>query len=318
MGALFLLAGYFTPGSYERKGPARFLKAKLLRLGIPSVIFCFTLNPISELAGYLMPASITGITGGPSWQEYPTLIGLGPVWFVVMLLIFSGGYATWRWLTRRRSTSWITKLAKLSYLGIAIFTISLVAITYVTRMLIPLGKSILDFPTLAYLPQYLSFFVLGTIAFRLNWFKTLSGLMGVVGFAIATAAIIFLFPLAFSGSVFSLRLAPELNNAMGNGHWQSAVYAAWDSLFSVGMCLGLVALFRRFFASQGRFGRFAAQHSYTVYLIHVPVVIYLGYALRELELMTLLKFAIVAAVIVPICFAVAYALRKIPGLSRIL
>lgn len=31
MGAFFLLAGYFTPGSYDRKGPSSFLKDKLLR-----------------------------------------------------------------------------------------------------------------------------------------------------------------------------------------------------------------------------------------------------------------------------------------------
>ncbi|MCB0110309.1 MAG: acyltransferase family protein, partial [Caldilineaceae bacterium] len=35
MGALFLLAGYFTPGSYDRKGAGAFLKDRLLRLGIP-------------------------------------------------------------------------------------------------------------------------------------------------------------------------------------------------------------------------------------------------------------------------------------------
>jgi hypothetical protein len=35
MGALFFLAGYFTPGSYDRKGPASFLQGRLVRLGIP-------------------------------------------------------------------------------------------------------------------------------------------------------------------------------------------------------------------------------------------------------------------------------------------
>ena len=39
MGALFLLSGYFTPGSFDRKGPGSFLKDRLLRLGIPLIVF---------------------------------------------------------------------------------------------------------------------------------------------------------------------------------------------------------------------------------------------------------------------------------------
>ena len=33
MGAFFLIAGYFTPGSYDRKGPRSFLRDRLVRLG---------------------------------------------------------------------------------------------------------------------------------------------------------------------------------------------------------------------------------------------------------------------------------------------
>jgi hypothetical protein len=35
MGILFLLAGYFTPASVERKGYARFVSDRFLRLGLP-------------------------------------------------------------------------------------------------------------------------------------------------------------------------------------------------------------------------------------------------------------------------------------------
>ena len=39
MGAFFLLAGYFAPGSHDRKGPGSFLTHRLLRLGIPLIFF---------------------------------------------------------------------------------------------------------------------------------------------------------------------------------------------------------------------------------------------------------------------------------------
>jgi glucans biosynthesis protein C len=37
MGLLFLLAGYFVPGSYERKGARGFLEGRWTRIGIPLV-----------------------------------------------------------------------------------------------------------------------------------------------------------------------------------------------------------------------------------------------------------------------------------------
>jgi peptidoglycan/LPS O-acetylase OafA/YrhL len=322
MGAFFLLAGYFVPGSFDRKGPGSFLKDRLIRLGIPLVIFYFVLNPISRIGWWLMPAELTGITTPLTWQTYrqmyTELIGLGPLWFVAMLLIFSFGYAAWRRLRWNRASSSMGKSSTPSYLGIGIFILALALVSYLVRIVIPIGKSVLEFPTLAYLPQYLSFFVVGTVASRVNWFRTLPSPIGAVGFVMAVVAGVFLFPLAFSGQLFSLELSPALDNAMGNGQWQSAVYALWDSITAVGMCLGLITLYRRFFNGQGRFGRFLSQHGYTVYIIHIPIIVLLAYALRSIDLASLLKFGMAAVIVVPTCFAVAYIVRKAPLASRIL
>ena len=318
MGALFLVAGYFTPGSFDRKGPSSFLKERLLRLGIPLIIFIFVFSPISNLGLYLMPASLTGITTPPTWQAYPSFVDMGPLWFAAMLLIFSFGYAAWRMLTRNRTLHSMSKSSLPSYRRIGIFILALAGVGYLVRMVIPIGKDVLDFPTLAYLPQYLSFFVFGTVVYRHNWFRTVPNSMGVIGFVTAVATGVLLFPLAFSGQLFSLRLTPTLVNLMGHGHWRSAVYALWDSIFSVGMCLGLITLFRRFFNGQGGFGRFLSQHGYTVYIIHIPIIVFLAFALRGIKLDSLLKFSMVAVIVVPTCFVIAYIIRKIPGVSRIL
>ena len=320
MGAFFLLAGYFTPGSYDRKGPRSFLKNRLLRLGIPLLLFAFVLGPISLIGLYLEPAP--RITESLTWQSYrqmyPDFISFGPLWFVAMLLIFSIGYAQWRELTRNRTSSSMSESSAPSYLGIGVFVLALAGVSFLVRNIIPIGKEVLEFPTLAYFPQYLSFFVIGTVASRKNWFRTLPSSMGVVGFVTAAAAGVLLFPLAFSGRLFSLELTPALDNALGNGHWQSAVYVLWDSIFAVGMCLGFITLFRRFFNGQKRFGRFLSQHSYTVYIIHIPIIVFLAFALRGIERAALLKFGMAAVIVVPICFAVAYIVRKIPGVSRVL
>ena len=324
MGAFFLLAGCFTPGSFDRKGPGSFLKARLRRLGIPIILFYFVLNPISRMGWWLMPASLTGITTPPTWQAYPRLLGLGPLWFVAMLLIFSFGYAAWRMLTRNRTSSSMSRSSPPSYLRIGIFILALALVSYLVRIIVPIGEEVslfgdfLSFPTIAYLPQYLSFFVLGTVASRHNWFQTLPNSMGKVGFVTAVVAAVALFPIAFISLLISIENASQQLPPFGYGTWQSAVYTLWDSIFAVGMVLAVIALFRRFFNGQGRFGTFLSQHSYTVYVIHIPIVVFLAYALRGIELAPLLKFGMAAVIVVPTCFAVAYIVRKIPGVSRVL
>jgi hypothetical protein len=211
-----------------------------------------------------------------------------------------------------------------SYLGIGIFVLALALVSYLVRIIVPLGESVnlfvetFSFPTLAYLPQYLGFFAVGTVASRRDWFRILPSSMGAVGFVTAVVAGVFLFPLAFSGHLFSLEISEVLNSTFGNGQWQSAVYALWDSIFAVGMCLGLITLFRRFFNGQERFGRFLSQHSYAVYIIHIPIIVLLALALRGIDLGPLPKFGLAAAIMVPTCFIVAYFVRKMPGVSRVL
>ena len=81
----------------------------------------------------------------------------------------------------------------------------------------PIDKAILGFPTLAYLPQYLSFFCIGILASRGNWFRTIPGSMGKWGFV--TAVIV-----TFTLFIAALVDPPAL---LGNGTWQSAAYALW-------------------------------------------------------------------------------------------
>ena len=176
MGAFFLLAGYFTPGSVDRKGSGSFLKDRLIRLGIPLLVWIFVLSPISNIGLFLEPAVWVAepLTWQSFWQMYPGFIGLGVAWLLALLLIFSFGYAGWRWLTRNRERSETAGYAPPTYLAIALFILGLALVTYLVRVAVPIGRPVLDFPTLAYLPQYLSFFILGAVAYRRDWFRTIT------------------------------------------------------------------------------------------------------------------------------------------------
>lgn len=304
MGFFFLISGYFTPGSFDHKGSASFLKDRLLRLGIPLVVFMLVLGPIASIGLYYW----TGITT-PFIQLYPNLIGVGPLWFVEMLLFFIFGYLIWRY-NRPQAPPTERVFRPPSYLAVGLFILALAASSYVMRIVVPMGVSIpfFGFPTLSYLPQYLSFFILGAIAFRRNWFQTIPGSMGRIGFVVALLASFALAPLALSRGLAFL----------GHGTFQSAAYALWDSIFSVGICLALLTFFRHFLNHQNRFGRFLSQQAFTVYIIHIPIIVLLAIAIREIHLESLLKFGLAALMGVPLCFALAFLLRKIPFASRIL
>jgi fucose 4-O-acetylase-like acetyltransferase len=103
MGLFLLISAYFVPGSYDRKGAGRFLKDRLIRLGIPLALYSWVINP---LFWYAFSSQKIGM---PFWRYFPgeyfksgELIGHGPLWFVEVLLIFSLVYVLWRLFIRSR------------------------------------------------------------------------------------------------------------------------------------------------------------------------------------------------------------------------
>lgn len=323
MGALFLLAGYFTPGSFDRKGGAAFVKSRLVRLGIPVLAAIFVLDPIARMGFFLMPESLTGISGPPTLAAYPALLGLGPLWFALMLLIFDVGYALWRRL--RGTPPPVAKDSK-GFPGMTAaigFILALAATSYLFRMAVPMGKDVnlvlpfLNFPTISYLPQYLGLFVVGAVASRREWLRDLPASAGLAGLVLALAAWVLLFPLAISGRMFSLEFS-EAAGFAGNGTWQSAAYTLWDSTLAVGLPLALIVAFRRFINGAGQLSRFLSGHSYAVYIIHSPLLVFICYAMRDIGLPALAKFALAVIVVIPACYAVAYAIRRLPGIRKVI
>jgi len=87
-----------------------------------------------------------------------------------MLLIFNIGYAIWWAAKRDRVPRQKRSDDAPRYLAFAAFIVLLAVTTYLIRIIIPLGRSVLGFPTLSYPLQYLSFFIVATVAVRRNWF----------------------------------------------------------------------------------------------------------------------------------------------------
>jgi glucans biosynthesis protein C len=98
MGAFFLISALFVPSSYDRKGAARFLTERLLRLGVPLVFWLLALRPAVTIGRYAQERDVAAQQGAdlPYWQFYLQSFNPGPMWFVGVLLVFSTLYALWR------------------------------------------------------------------------------------------------------------------------------------------------------------------------------------------------------------------------------
>lgn len=94
MGIFFLLAGYFTPGSLERKGYGRFICDRFLRLGVPLLVFIVVVGPLT--AAIVNAARGDSFWGTFVWLWNHSRIINGPMWFVQALLMFTLVYCGWR------------------------------------------------------------------------------------------------------------------------------------------------------------------------------------------------------------------------------
>ncbi len=87
MSLLFLISGYFSRKTLERKSPGRFLSGRFYRLGIPLLIYIFILHPLNVKMVY------PDLDLVKFWAEGITRLRLfsrtGPLWFVEALLIFN-------------------------------------------------------------------------------------------------------------------------------------------------------------------------------------------------------------------------------------
>jgi len=318
MGLFFLISGYFTPASYDRKGARRFLKDRLMRLGIPILCYDFVIGP-------LIVRPIVLFSSGESSSSYLDFlagyyssfhIGTGPLWFVEALLIFAGFYVLWRLLSKN-SVSFTRADGKLpSNLTIILFVLALSTVTFIVRIWLPLGWNFeplnFQFP---FFPQYICLFIVGITAYRRNWFVQIPDAVGKFCIGAAIIFVLILFPVLFvSGGAMS----GDISAFAGGLHWQSLALAVWEQFTGVAMIIALLFLSRSYFNQQGIVSKAMSASAYTAYIIHAPVVVLVAIAIRNISLYPLLKFALAVFIAVPLCFTLANSIRQLPLARRIL
>ena len=306
MGAFFLIAAYFIPGSFERRGAVSFAGERLLRLIVPLLVYRFVLAPATSLA-----------VGWFAYDQPPTVAGYwatnspGPLWFLELLLVLTMGWVVWRRFRPERLPAIPWKTAPPRWPGVATFALLLGLGTWLFRIWMPVYSYIewIDFPTPAYLPQYVSLFVVGLVAYRREWFTLIPDRLGVAGLVALVTASCTLLPLSMVG--------PDLSWT-GNGTPQSLAFSLWEGIFSTGICLALLAWFRNRCDWQGPRLRWLSNANYAVYVVHAPVIVLIALVLMPLGVPILFKLIIAVSAGIPLCYLTAGLLRRIPGVARVL
>ena len=318
MGLFFLISGYFTPGSYDRKGPRKFFKDRLLRLGIPILCYDFIIGPL-----IVRPLVLYGTPGSSgSYSDFLVRyysgfhIGTGPLWFVEALLIFAGFYILWRWFKKTSNSVVPTESKVPGNLTIALFALLLSTVTFIVRIWLPLGWNFgplnFQFP---FFPQYICMYIIGIIAYRHNWLARIPDAMGAFWLVIAIVFISLLFPVLFETGGAS---SGNISYFMGGFHWQCFGYAAWEQFTGVAMIIALLFLSHKLFNQQGGFAKAMSATAYTAYIIHAPVVVFVAVAIRNIDLDPLVKFALAVFIAVSLCFGLGNVIRQLPLAKRIL
>jgi len=311
MSAFFLLAGYFTPRSFESKGSKQFLIDRLIRLGIPIAIYTTILVSINE---YILDVCYRGTPYNKRIEYDP-----GHLWFLQALLLFAVIYVIFRALADRSATKKSIQLYRdrfppdaILFLCIGILTI----LTFIEHLVFPAGKAIfLNFQA-GFFVHYTFCFYIGVLAYRGDWFRRLSkaqarrwGIMSLV-----------VIPLFFVMMVLGRALESEENVAKFTGglYWQSFAFSLWLTFLMVGIIVFLLYFFRERLNQAGPIAKSMAANVYTVYIIHQTILYTLNILLLDVNIPTIVKFFIAGLIAVPVCFLLSSLIRRIPYARRVL
>ncbi|MCC2961489.1 acyltransferase [Massilia sp. IC2-278] len=306
MGFFFLLSGYFTALSYERKGAARFARDRLLRLGIPLLVYGFVLGPLTVALADMRE-------GEPFLSNWTAMMAalrfeIGPLWFAWALLLFSAAYLLWRRLRGGTGLgNWEPGRRTLLLAALATG-----AAAFLLRLLVPVGEERLGLQV-GYFASYTVLFAGGCAMAGSRWIER----VGPQQAGRWSLAALLVAPLLFVYGIYISLVQGQPFETAGGWTLPALAYAFWEPFVAWGIILAMLTHFRRAEHSSPRWQPLARQ-AYAAYILHPPLLTAAGLLVAALPLPNMLQFALAGAVGVVASFLLARLALRLPGAARIL
>lgn len=306
MGLFFFLAGCYTPPSIDRKGTARFLADRFLRLGLPLLVHGFLIGPATIALARSGTGHPFADTLGRLWRK--GTFENGPMWFAEALLIFSAAAALWHIAFPRAAAHDPNRAARFPSdrtLAAAACLTGIAALALRSRW--PIGINVWGLQ-LGYFASYIVLYAAGCRTARVHWIAHLPARQVTLWWRIALLALPVL-PIAY---VLAKHI-PALR-----GRPQDVIYAFWEPLVAWGTILFLVSRFQRRFDRLTGAWQPLSRRAYTIYVIHPPVLVAAALAWRHVPAAPFVKFAVTGSVACVACYLIAGLLLRVPRLASIL
>jgi peptidoglycan/LPS O-acetylase OafA/YrhL len=312
MGFFFFLAGYFTPASLERKGNARFIGDRFLRLGLPLLAFGLLLGPLTA-------AIVNYAKGDGFWIVFPWLwrhseFINGPLWFAQALLIFSLAYCAWRAvagapLAQAERTPRPVPARRWWLLSALAVGVAALAI----RQFVPTGENVFGLQ-LGYFSSYIFLFALGIAAWRYDWIRQLNWRNARTGIV----ALFLVWPLMPIGIAVAHALyGAGKSNFSGGLSWTAILYALWEPFVAWGLIAAWLLVFRARMNQPSAFWTWLNRRAYAVYILHPPVLVGIALLLHGWVAPALIKFAVVGLLACGATWLASDPLVRLPGVRSV-
>lgn len=303
MSMFFLIAAYFIPPSLDKKGAKKFIKDRLFRLGVPTIIFMLIIFPIVlKMARHdinLFEFYKNGII------SFSFISWTGPMWFALTLLIFSIIYVPFNSLFIKLANRYSFSITIKNVLAlVALITI----IAFAIRLVYPIGTSVINLQ-FCFFAAYIFMFCMGIIVSRKNIIENISYSTALKWLI---AAFVIGIPLWILVVYFGVnKNAFQYWAITGGWNFPAFGYALWESFFCVAVIIGLIGVFKKWFNTQNSLQKFLSTNAFGVYVFHPLIVVSVSVLFKNVDIQPGLKFFVVVLITVPFSFIFSSLVRRI-------
>ncbi len=311
MPSFFLVAGYFSTMVIGRKGKKPWLRQRFLRLGVPFIVAVLLLGPSQLFLLKLAGIAKGDIPADRLLANLPDLLLPGEqwimhLWFLPALIAYSGLLAGLLFLAGRPplayARDWFGRMRgqypAAFFAALCAFPVLWELTVYGSGLLAGKnGNSLLVLYERASDPyaRYVPFFLIGALLHRdralFHRFRQTGILTGVIAFAAIAAAV-------------TLRLEYPFSN--------SALLVLVSAIAAVAASRLLIDIACRFFDRPSRLARRMTDASFTIYLVHHPLIYAFGTLFILISLPPILEFAIIVVATTITAYLLHQAIRRSP------